>query len=116
MIKVYLCCNPIKCILNSLYINLQDLLKHSLSLYQLLNPFHSDGLFKMHLYNTYGIVHFVFLRGRRSKFLISDVCMSLKLVFILANSADPDEILHNATFHLGLHCLPKYLFTGIQNE
>ena len=21
-----------------------------------------------------------------------------------------------AAFHLGLHCLPKYLFTGIQNK
>ena len=37
-------------------------------------------------------------------------------VFIFANNADPDEILHHAAFHLGLHCLPKYLLTGIQNE
>ena len=22
---------------------------------------------------------------------------------------------HDAAFHLGLHCLPKYLFAGIQN-
>ena len=35
---------------------------------------------------------------------------------ILANSADPDEMLLNAAYHLGLCCLPKYLFTGIQNE
>ena len=28
--------------------------------------------------------------------------------FILANSADPDEI------HLGIHCLPKYFITSIQ--
>ena len=32
-------------------------------------------------------------------------------VFILANSADPDEMLPNAAFHLGLHCFPKYRFT-----
>ena len=25
----------------------------------------------------------------------------------LANSADPDEVLHNAAFHQGLHCLPR---------
>ena len=31
---------------------------------------------------------------------------------MLANSADPDEILHYETFNLGLHCLPKYLFRG----
>ena len=27
------------------------------------------------------------------------------------NSADPDEMPPYAAFHLGLHCLPKYLFT-----
>ena len=30
--------------------------------------------------------------------------------FVLANSADPDEMPHHAAFHLGLHCLPKYPF------
>ena len=30
--------------------------------------------------------------------------------FILANSGDPDEMLPYAAFHLGLHCLPEYLF------
>ena len=28
--------------------------------------------------------------------------------FVLANSADPDEMPHHAAFHLGLHCLLKY--------
>ena len=28
----------------------------------------------------------------------------LRLFFILANSAYPDEMPHNAAFHLGLHC------------
>ena len=42
--------------------------------------------------------------------------MSLKFVFILANSADPDEILPYGAFHLGLNCLPKHHFTSIQNE
>ena len=36
----------------------------------------------------------------------------LNIFFILANSADPDEIPHVAVFHLGLLCLPMYLFTG----
>ena len=27
--------------------------------------------------------------------------------FVLANSADPDEMPHYAAFHQGLHCLPK---------
>ena len=39
--------------------------------------------------------------------------MPLKIVFILANGADRDEMLPYATFHLGLHYLTKYLFTGI---
>ena len=45
-----------------------------------------------------------------------DVFMSLKVVIILTNSADPDEMSPYAAFCRGLHCLPKYLLTGIQNE
>ena len=33
-------------------------------------------------------------------------------LFVLANSADPDEMPHYAAFHLGLHCLSKYPFLG----
>ena len=32
------------------------------------------------------------------------------------NNAEPDEIPPYVAFHLGLHCLPKYLFTGIQDS
>ena len=78
---------------------------------QLLNPFHSDGISQTYCYNKHGIVHFVF-EGVTELNMI----MSLKIIFILANSADPDEIQPYAAFHPGLHCLPKYLFTGIQNE
>ena len=42
--------------------------------------------------------------------------MSLKIVFILANSRDRGEMLPKAEFHLGLHCLPKYMLNHIQNE
>ena len=41
---------------------------------------------------------------------------SLKMDFVVANSADPDEVLHSATFHLGLKCLQKYLFRGFQSK
>ena len=34
----------------------------------------------------------------------------------LAKSADPDKMLPYAAFHLGLHCLPKYLFINILSE
>ena len=34
--------------------------------------------------------------------------MSLKIVFILASSADPKEMPLYGVFHLGPHCLPMY--------
>ena len=43
------------------------------------------------------------------KVLNYDVFLSLKIVFIFGISVNPDEMLHNAAFHQGLHCLPKYL-------
>ena len=39
----------------------------------------------------------------------------MKIVLILANSADPDEMQDDAAFHLGVHCLQKYLFRSFQN-
>ena len=38
--------------------------------------------------------------------------LPLKVVLILANCTDPDEMQHYAAFHLGLHCFPKYLYRG----
>ena len=32
--------------------------------------------------------------------------------FVLANSEEPDEMLHYAAFHMGLHCFSKYPFIG----
>ena len=41
-------------------------------------------------------------------FLIYHVFLTLKVILSLkSNSADPDEMQHNAAFHLCLHCLPK---------
>ena len=56
---------------------------------------------------------FYVLNGHRSKFLNYDVFMSLKTNFIIANIAniaDPDEMQHYEAFHLGLHCLPEYMY------
>ena len=55
------------------------------------------------------------LRGHNKRFL-NHVFLSLTVVLILANSAEPDEMQHDAAFHLGLHCLQKYLFRGFQYE
>ena len=64
---------------------------------------------------TLSILHF---KGLRFNISIKTVYIypsdiSLKIVFIVANSADPDEMSLYATFHLGLHCLPKYLFAQV---
>ena len=41
--------------------------------------------------------------------MMTSTIQSSKFVFILANSADLDEMLHCAAFHLGQHCLTKYI-------
>ena len=50
------------------------------------------------------------------KFLSNGVFMYLKIVFILVNSVDPDEMPPFVAFYLGRPCLLKYLFAVIQNE
>ena len=42
------------------------------------------------------------------------IFLSLKVVFILANNAEPVDVQHYAAFHLGLYCLPKYPLRGFQ--
>ena len=41
------------------------------------------------------------------------IFLSLKIVLILANSTDHDEMQYYALFHLSLHCLSKGLFRGL---
>ena len=38
--------------------------------------------------------------------------LRLKAFLTFTNTVDPDEIMHNVAFHLGLHCLQKYPFIG----
>ena len=48
---------------------------------------------------------FFYIEG--SQFIISKtiiIFLSLKINFVLPNSADPDKMLHYVAFHLGLHC------------
>ena len=52
------------------------------------------------------------LGGHGENFLYNNVFMSLNVILILANSADPDEMQHRDAFHLGLNCVPKYPFMG----
>ena len=54
----------------------------------------------------------LYFKGSQVEIFKFSLFLSLKIFFI-ANSADPDEMLPYAPFHLGLHCLATYLFTGI---
>ena len=54
----------------------------------------------------------VFIEGSQVIILKKCYISFSKIDFVLANSADPDEMLHYAAFHLGLHCLPKYPYRG----
>ena len=42
--------------------------------------------------------------------------ISLSIDFVLANSADPDEMPYYVAFHLGLHCLSKYRFMCFRSQ
>ena len=63
----------------------------------------------MHVY-----ISLYILRGGVNDYIYLKKKFSLKFNFVLANSADPNEMPHIVAFHLGLHCLPKYPFTWIQ--
>ena len=53
---------------------------------------------------------------KESQVIISKliVFLTLKIIFVLANSADSDEMPHYAAFHLGFHCLPKKAFRPVR--
>ena len=57
----------------------------------------------------------VTLPYKTQKFVVIEVygCCKADVKQTLATNADPNEM--NAAFHLGLHCLPKYLFKGFQH-
>ena len=38
-----------------------------------------------------------------------------KIILTFTNSVDTDEMSIIAAFHLGIHCLQKYLFRGFRN-
>ena len=54
--------------------------------------------------------YFNILRGNGLEFPKYDVFLTMKIVLMLANSADPDD----DAFHLSLQYLPKCPLTGFQ--
>ena len=58
------------------------------------------------------IVH---IKGAQVRLSVNQqVLQSMRTVFILANSADLNEMPLLVTFHPGLHCLQQYLFRSYQ--
>ena len=84
------------------------LIKEQSNLNNVCGPFSSDGLsaISMELSIMYFIARYKCRYGR-SKLLKEYILLCLKVVSIQASSADSDEMLHFAAFHLGLHCLQK---------
>ena len=72
-------------------------------------PLYTNGLFLLVGYIKLGIVHCQVIIFKNIVFFC------LKIFFTFTNSDDTDEMQHNAAFHLGLHCLPKYSFRGFPN-
>ena len=56
----------------------------------------------------------VYMEGSQVIISKNIVFLTRKINFVLENSSDSDEMQHHAAFHLGLHCLPKYSFSGFQ--
>ena len=71
---------------------------------QICNPLYCNGFTHTVKCNKDGSVHYIFkgVTGRNLPNYV--VLQTLGIVFILENSADPDEMSHYAAFHLGLHC------------
>ena len=58
--------------------------------------------------------------GTQVKISKNNVFLSLKFYFVVANSADPDEMPHYVAFHLGLHFAEVLVkgfpvFNGLRN-
>ena len=79
-----------------------------------INTLYSDG-FPIHIDTTSMGLPILYFKGPQVE-VSYDVFLSLKVVLILANSADPDEMQHYAAFLLGLHCLlgTHYGVSGLQ--
>ena len=82
-----------------------------------IDPLYTNGFFHLVWYNKLRIVHCIYLgpQGCRVIIIKNIVFFCLKIFFTFTNSVAPDEMQHYAAFHLGLHCLQKYLFRGFPN-
>ena len=65
----------------------------------LFNPLYTNGFFLLVRYNKLGMVHCTYPGVSGYNFIV------WRSFFTFTNSDDPDEMQHDAAFHLGLHCL-----------
>ena len=72
------------------------------------NPFQSDGYTYLHVDRIRMDLSNLYFKGLSVKISLNDVCLFMKIVFLLANSVNPGGMTPYATYHLGLHCLSRY--------
>ena len=74
-----------------------------------LHPWLTNRFFLLVRYNIFGLVHFTYLGVSKNI-----VFFCLKIFFTFTNRVDPDEMQHDAAFHLGLHYLLKHSLRGFR--
>ena len=57
----------------------------------------------------------IYICGGVRSYFFDIVLFYVMILFTFTNSVDPDEMQHNAAFHLGIHFLQKYSFWAFQN-
>ena len=98
---------------SSHFLLFNDLKKGAIWVYlKFINPLYTNGFLFLVWCNELGIVHCTYLGVSGYKFQNILMFFVWRHFLTLTNSVDPDEMQHNAAFHLGLHCLRKYLFRG----
>ena len=80
------------------------------------SPLKTNEIFHKDTYNKIRMYNYIYRGVIGYNFPKNIVSLSLKIIFVLATSADPDEMphyRHYAEFHLGLRGLTKYPFRGL---
>ena len=80
------------------------------------NLFRTNGISHRASYNKVRMIYWVYCGYTCYNFPKNIVFLSMKIYFDFANSADPDEMPHDAAFHLDIHCLSKYPFRGFWSK
>ena len=70
-----------------------------------INPLYTNGVFLLVWYNTPGLVHCTYLGVSGYNFQKNILYFVWRSFYTNTNRVDPDEMQHDAAFHLGLYCL-----------